>query len=134
MKTNGKSNLLGLAVVLTLASVNLLASAQTHREQTSVSGVVTASQIASTGSGVAIWEKKLNCHGEADCARRLVDAGGKYVLVTNKGVYALSDQTKAAQFVAMKVTVSGTLDTPKKAIEVAEVAPFSSGAASAAAQ
>jgi hypothetical protein len=134
MKINGKSTLLGLAAVLMLATVNLLASAQTHREQATISGVVTASQIASYGSGVATWEKKLNCHGEADCAKRLVGAGGKYVLVTNKGVYALSDQSKAAQFVAMRVTVSGTLDTPKKTIEVAEVAPYNSGAASAAAQ
>jgi hypothetical protein len=133
MKINGKSILLSVGAVLAFAAVNLPA-AQKHPVQGSISGFVTASQIVSNGTGVGIWEKKLNCHGEADCARRLVAAGGKYVLVTDKGVYALNDQNKAAQFVAMKVTINGTLDTSKKTVEVADVAPYNPGAASAAAQ
>jgi hypothetical protein len=133
MKINGKSILLGFAAVLMVAAINTSA-AQKHPSQSSVSGIVTASQIVSNGTGVGIWEKKLNCHGEADCARRLVAAGGKYVLVTNQGVYALNDQAKAAQFVAMKVTINGTLDTSKKTIEVATVAPYNEGATSAAVQ
>src|ERR1700722_2792675 len=86
------SYIAGGAVLLALVAATF-ASAQT----TTVSGKVTASQIASTGT-VGIWEKKLNCHGEADCARALVRAGGKYVLVTNKGTYGLTDQAKAAEF------------------------------------
>ena len=133
MKIDGKSILLGFAAVLTFVAVNTFA-AQAHRDKTTVTGIVTASQMVSNGTGVGIWEKKLNCHGEADCARRLVAAGGKYVLVTDKGVYALNDQVKAAQFVAQAVTINGTLDSSKKTIEVAEVAPYNAGATSAAAQ
>jgi uncharacterized protein DUF5818 len=107
----------GLAALLTLLAVGFLAAAQ---DQSSYTGTVTASQIASTGS-VGMWEKKLNCHGEADCAQRLVRAGGKYVLVTSAGVYQLSDQNKAARFVAQQVTVTGSFDRTKKAIEVADV-------------
>jgi len=107
----------GLAAVLTLLAVGFLAAAQ---DQNSYTGTVTASQIASTGS-VRLWEKKLNCHGEADCAQRLVRAGGKYVLVTSAGVYQLSDQNKAARFVAQQVTITGTFDRTKKTIEVADV-------------
>jgi hypothetical protein len=107
----------GLAGVLTLLAVGFLAAAQ---DQSSYTGTVTASQIASTGS-IGMWEKKLNCHGEADCAARLVRAGGKYVLVTSAGVYQLSDQNKAARFVAQQVTVTGSFDRTKKSIEVADV-------------
>jgi hypothetical protein len=103
------------------------------QNQSSVSGHVTASQIASTGS-VGMWEKKLNCHGEADCAQVLVRAGGKYVLVTPKGTYQLSDQTKAAQFVARKVTVAGNVNNTKKTIEVADVQVYNSSATSAGVQ
>jgi hypothetical protein len=133
MKINAKNILLGFAAVAVFTTVNMFA-AQGRHEQTALSGVVTASQMASNREGLGLWEKRLNCHGEADCARRLVNAGGKYVLVTTKGIYALNDQSKAAQFVAMNVTISGTLDSTKKEIEVAEVAPYNAGATSAAAQ
>ncbi len=57
-------------------------------------GDITASQIASTGgpSSIGMWIKKLNCRQESECAQRLVEAGGKYVLFTDKGTYDLSDQ------------------------------------------
>jgi hypothetical protein len=103
------------------------------QDQKSYSGIVTASQIASTGS-IGTWEKKLNCHGEADCARKLVRAGGTYVLITSKGVYTLSDQTKAAQFAAQRVTVTGGFDKSKKTIEVADVQMYNPAAASAGLQ
>ena len=73
---------------------------------------------------MGIWMKRLNCHDEADCAQRLVRAGGKYVLVTSKGVYQLNDQAKAAQFVAQRVTVTGSFDSSKKTIEVADVQAY----------
>jgi hypothetical protein len=124
-----KSFSAGLAVVLAFLAVGFVAA----QDQSSYSGTVTASQIASTGS-VGIWMKKLNCHDEADCARRLVRAGGKYVLVTSNGVYQLSDQNKAARFVAQQVTVTGAFDGSKKTIEVADVELYNRSAESAGLQ
>ena len=118
-----------LAAVFSLVAVAAFAA----QEQKSYTGIVTASQIASTG-GVGIWEKKLNCHGEADCAQRLVAAGGKYVLVTTKGVYQLSDQKKAARYVAQAVTITGPFDSSSKTIEVADVQIYNSSAVSAGLQ
>jgi hypothetical protein len=122
-----------LAACLAAAFALVAVAAFAAQEQKSYTGIVTASQIASTG-GVGIWEKKLNCHGEADCAQRLVAAGGKYVLVTTKGVYQLSDQKKAAHYVAQAVTVSGPFDSSSKTIEVADVQIYNSSAVSAGLQ
>jgi hypothetical protein len=119
----------GFAAVLAFLVVGSVAA----QDQKSYTGTVTASQIASTGS-VGTWEKKLNCHGEADCARKLVRAGGTYVLVTSKGVYTLSDQAKAGQFAAQRVTVTGAFDRSKKTIEVADVQMYNPSAASAGLQ
>jgi hypothetical protein len=124
-----KSMSVGFAALLAFLVVGSVAA----QGQKSYTGIVTASQIASTGS-VGTWEKKLNCHGEADCARRLVRAGGDYVLVTSKGVYTLSDQTKAAQFVAQRVAVTGAFDKSTKTIEVADVQIYNPSAASAGLQ
>jgi len=118
-----------LAAAFALVAVTAFAA----QEQKSYTGIVTASQIASTG-GVGIWEKKLNCHGEADCAQRLVAAGGKYVLVTTKGVYQLSDQKKAARYVAQAVTITGPFDSSSKTIEVADVQIYNASAVSAGLQ
>jgi hypothetical protein len=113
--------ILGLVCGLVFATAGM---AQ-RQGQESYTGIVTASQMASTGlSGLGIWEKRLNCHGQADCDQRLVRAGGKYVLLTNKGVYKLNDQAKAAQFVAQRVTITGGFDSSKKTIEVADVQAY----------
>jgi hypothetical protein len=125
-----KRNLLATFAASLVFAVVGSAAAQS---QSNVSGVVTASQIASTGS-VGMWEKKLNCHGEADCAQVLVRAGGKYVLVTSKGTYELNDQAKAAQFVARQVTVTGNVNTSKKTVEVADVQIYNPSATSAGLQ
>jgi hypothetical protein len=125
-----KSVLVGCAALLLFAATSFAGAPQ---NQSSIAGVVTASQIASTGS-IGIFEKKLNCHGEADCARRLVNAGGKYVLVTTKGTYQLSDQAKAAEFAGKEVTVAGNFDNSKKTVEVADVQIYNSSAASAGVQ
>ena len=122
-----------LAACLAAAFALVAVTAFAAQEQKSYTGIVTASQIASTG-GVGIWEKKLNCHGEADCAQRLVAAGGKYVLVTTKGVYQLSDQKKAARYVAQAVTITGPFDSSSKTIEVADVQIYNSSAVSAGLQ
>ena len=68
-------------------------------------------------------EKHLNCHGEVDC-----------VLVTNKGVYNLSDQTKAARFVVRQVTINGVFDSSKRTIEVADVQLYNPSATNAVLQ
>jgi len=122
---NRKIFSLSMATLLISLAVGYVAA----QAQSTYVGRVTASQIASTGS-LGMWMKHLNCHSEADCARRLAQAGGKYVLVTPKGVYDLSDQKKAEQFAGMQVTVSGALDGPKKTIEVAEMQPLNSPVAS----
>lgn len=122
-----------LAACLAAAFALVAVAAFAAQEQKSYTGIVTASQIASTG-GVGIWEKKLNCHGEADCAQRLVAAGGKYVLVTTKGVFQLSDQKKAAHYVAQAVTITGPFDSSSKTIEVADVQIYNSSAQSAGLQ
>jgi hypothetical protein len=115
--------------VFTLLAVGLFAA----QGQGSRTGYVTASQIASTGT-IGIWQKKLNCHDQVDCAQRLVGAGGKWVLVTNTGVYQLSDQSKAARYVAQVVTVTGTFDNSKKTIEVADVQIYTAPAVDAGLQ
>ena len=122
-----------LAACLAAAFALVTVTAFAAQDQKSYTGIVTASQIASTG-GVGIWEKKLNCHGEADCAQRLVAAGGKYVLVTANGVYQLSDQKKAAHYVAQAVTITGPFDSSTKTIEVADVQIYNSSAQSAGLQ
>jgi hypothetical protein len=124
-----KSATVVLAAVISLVAVGMFASQNQH----SYTGIVTASQIASTG-GVGVWEKKINCHGEADCARRLVGAGGKWVLVTQTGVFQLSDQKKAAHYVAQAVTITGTFDTSDKTIEVADVQIYNAPATDAGLQ
>ena len=51
-----------------------------------------------------------------------------------KGVCALSDHIKAAQFVAQRVTVSGSFDSTKKTIEVADMQIYSPSATNAGLQ
>src|ERR1700722_3825550 len=125
---NRKIVTLGLAGMLMSLAMGFAAA----QAKTSYVGVVTASQIASTGglSGIGVWMKKLNCHDDAECSRQLVRAGGKYVLLTSKGTYQLSDQTKAAQFAGMRVNVTGEFDSPKKTIEVADVQVYNPTTAS----
>ena len=111
----------------------LLASSFALAQDQTIVGKVTASQIASTGS-VGIWEKHLNCHGEADCARTLVRAGGKYVLMTSKGTYELSDQAMAAKFAGQGVTVAGNFNSSKKTVAVANMEMYNASAVSAGVQ
>jgi len=128
-----RKSILSISLASTLMFV---AASFVAAQNQSYSGVITASQIASTGgsSSLGLWMKKLNCHDERDCAQRLVGAGGKYVLVTAKGVYPLSDQTKAALFAGSRVTVAGTYDRSKKTIEVADVHAYNASATSAGLQ
>ena len=127
--------IIALSLGALLASLTVGFAAAQSQQQT-YSGTVTASQIASTGgsSSVGTWMKKLNCHSEADCSRQLVQAGGKYVLMTAKGTYQLNDQSKFAQYAGMRVSVTGAFDSPKKTIEVADVQPYNPNTQSAGVQ
>ena len=123
--------LLGCAALLVFASAGFSAA----QNQSSITGIVTASQLASTGTtSVGTWEKKLNCHGEADCARVLVRAGGKYVLVTSRGTYQLNNQVQAAQFAGQAVTVAGNFSNQKKTVDVADMQLYKSSTTSAGVQ
>ena len=132
-KMNKKIIALSLGALMASLTVGFAAA---QSQQQTYSGTVTASQIASTGgsSSVGTWMKKLNCHSEADCSRQLVQAGGKYVLMTAKGTYQLNDQSKFAQYAGLRVTVTGAFDSPKKTIEVADVQPYNPSSQSAGVQ
>lgn len=59
---------------------------------------------------------------DAECAKACAYAhGASYVLVDGKNVYALSDQKRPEAFAGRKVTVTGTLDAAKKAINVTAI-------------
>ena len=59
---------------------------------------------------------------DAECATACVFAhGASYVLVDGTNVYALSDQKRPEAFAGRKVTVTGTLDAAKKAINVTAI-------------
>ena len=56
---------------------------------------------------------------DAECVAACVsEHGAAYLLVDGKKEYALSDQKTPAKFAARKVTISGTLDTKGKTIQV----------------
>ena len=52
----------------------------------------------------------------------LSDHGASYVLYDGKNAYALSDQKRPQKFAAQRVTVSGTLDSKTKTIQVESIA------------
>ena len=59
---------------------------------------------------------------DGECATACVNAhGASYVLVDATNVYALSDQKRPEAFAGRKVTVTGTLDAAKKAINVTSI-------------
>ena len=59
---------------------------------------------------------------DAECATACVLAhGASYVLVDGTNVYVLSDQKRPEAFAGRKVTVTGTLDAAKKAINVTSI-------------
>jgi hypothetical protein len=87
-----------------------------------MSGYVTASQIAATGTNsIGRWMKKLNCQTETECAQKLAKAGDKYVLMIGEDVYQLSDQERAAVHAGMYVDVRGILNQKRKTIEVDDI-------------
>jgi hypothetical protein len=59
---------------------------------------------------------------DAACAMACVSVhGASYLLYDGKNAYMLSDQRMAEKFAAKKVTVTGTLDTKTKTIQVESI-------------
>jgi hypothetical protein len=59
---------------------------------------------------------------DAACAIACVSVhGASYLLYDGKNAYMLSDQRMAEKFAAKKVTVTGTLDTKTKTIQVESI-------------
>jgi hypothetical protein len=59
---------------------------------------------------------------DAECAKACTRAHGvSYVLYDGKNVYTLSDELKAEDFAAQKVTVVGVLDAKTKIIQVMSI-------------
>jgi hypothetical protein len=60
---------------------------------------------------------------DAECTIACVSAhGASYVLFDGKDTYTLSDQRTPEKFAAKKVTVTGTLDSKSKIIQVESIA------------
>jgi|SRR5579883_2839602 hypothetical protein len=61
---------------------------------------------------------------DAECTIACVNAhGASYVLWDGKNSYTLSDQKTPEKFAGKRVTVIGTLDPKKQAIQVDSIAP-----------
>jgi hypothetical protein len=59
---------------------------------------------------------------DPECARACISAhGALYVLYVGNSVYILSDQKTPAKFAAQRATVTGTLDTKTKTIQVESI-------------
>ncbi len=59
---------------------------------------------------------------DAECAKACIRAhGASYVLYDGKDIYTLSDQQRAEDFAAQKVTVVGVLDAKTKTIQVESI-------------
>lgn len=61
---------------------------------------------------------------DAECTIACVDAhGALYVLYDGKDVFTLSDQQTPEKFAGQKVTVTGTLDSKTRTIQVDSIKP-----------
>jgi hypothetical protein len=105
-----------------LIAVFLLAAAVGAPQSRSFSGEIMDSQCAGMGSHDKMMQG-VDAKTAADCSRKCVALGGKYVLFDRgaKAVYQIDDQNKAASFAGQKVKVKGTLDAASKTIHVESV-------------
>lgn len=118
------------AVVLALASYSYSsgASGKDKDAMITVSGAISDSQCAfnvHSDSRSHDWMEKKGVEGATDdksCTLRCVkEMGGKYVLVTKKDVYRLSNQTWPEKFAGAKVKVTGTLDAKTHTLNVVKI-------------
>jgi hypothetical protein len=116
-------------LVLALASYLYSSGKDKDRDGTiTVSGAISDSQCAfnvHSDSRSHDWMKKKGVEGASDdksCTLRCVkEMGGKYVLVTKKDVYRLSNQTLPEKFAGAKVKVTGTLDAKTHTLNVIKI-------------
>lgn len=98
-----KRTVLFTAAVLFAASVGMAGPKQATSEAKSWSGYVTDSSCATKG---------MKAVTNADCVKKCIDAGSKYVLYSpsDKKVYQLDPQSSVADHATHHVKISGTLD------------------------
>jgi hypothetical protein len=110
-----KRTLLFTAAVLLAASTGMAGAKQAAGDKAkSWSGYVTDSSCATKG---------MKAVTNADCVKRCIDAGSKYVLYSpsDKKVYQLDPQTSVADHATHHVKVSGTLDGDTIHVESVEM-------------
>ena len=100
-------------IAIAIAAATLMFAAPPKQTLT---GVITDSMCANAD------HKAMNMGADAQCVTACVKAGAKYVLYDGKQAYTLSDQKTPEKFAAKKVTVTGTLDTKTKTIQVDSIA------------
>ncbi len=101
----------------TILAIAALAPTQAQRQRT-FTGTITDEMCAGIGHSHMRMGPT-----DAECTKMCVMAhASAYVLeVDAKTVYVLSDQAKPADFAAQKVTVTGTLDSRTRTIQVASI-------------
>jgi hypothetical protein len=115
--------------VLVLALASYSYSSGKDKDGTiTVSGVISDSQCAfnvHSDSRSHDWMVKKGVEGASDdksCTLRCVkEMGGKFVLVTKKEVYRLSNQTLPEKFPGAKVKVTGMLDAKTHTLNVIRI-------------
>jgi|SRR5450432_567588 hypothetical protein len=118
-------------LVLTLVSYSHSSGKDKDKDKDApitVSGAISDSQCAfnvHSDSRSHEWMEKKGVEGAGDdksCTHRCVkEMGGKYVLVTKKEVYRLSNQTLPEKFAGAKVKVTGTLDAKTHTLNVIKI-------------
>jgi hypothetical protein len=98
-------------IAITLSLAGLLMAADAPR---SFTGVVTDSMCGAK-------HDMMKGTPDDQCVKMCVKGSGDYALYDGKEIRKLSDQKKAAQFPAKKVTVTGIADASTKAIKVASI-------------
>jgi hypothetical protein len=100
----------------------LLAAAAGLPQSRSFTGEIMDSQCAGMGSHAKMMAG-VDAKNAAECTRKCVELGGKYVLYdpATKTTYQVDNQEKAAAFAGQKVSVKGSLDAATKTIHVESV-------------
>ena len=113
-----KRHALGFAAILTF--LTLAGAAQKNQTFT---GEIMDSHCANNGSHEQMMQTHENINTAKECTFVCMKAGAKFTLFNaiTKITYQLDDQNKLAQFAGARVTVTGTLDSSKKTIHVANI-------------
>jgi hypothetical protein len=102
-----------LALILAISGLTMLAAPKTQ----TFTGVITDTMCGAD-------HKAMHVSPESKCVRECIKmdpAKWKYALYDGKNVYTLSDQKAPEAFAAEKVTITGTLDSNSKVIQVQKI-------------